>query len=117
MQYKPSPVEWTAWRSATSPGSTITATPGVPSACWIATRTNRGLWPALDSVSHQALASTNSRSGWVSWKKDVPIWAVGMCEASARTGAPLRFASYSPWMRCVLPGPQLPAHTASRPVT
>src|SRR4029453_10136804 len=40
----------------------------------------------------------------------------GMCEAIASTGTPLRWASYSPWIRWVFPGPQLPAQTASRPV-
>src|SRR5689334_16611174 len=63
------------------------------------------------------LASVNNRSGCVSWKYDVPICSVGMCDASANTGAPLRLASYNPWIRCVLPGPELPAHTARRPVS
>ena len=37
--------------------------------------------------------------------------------AIASTGAFDRCASYSPLMRCRLPGPLLPAHTASRPVS
>src|SRR5699024_8038315 len=41
----------------------------------------------------------------------------GMCEAIASTGAPSRCASNRPWIRCVLPGPQEPAHTASFPVS
>src|ERR1700678_3244036 len=35
----------------------------------------------------------------------------------ASTGTRLRFASNSPLIRCRLPGPQLPAHTASSPVS
>jgi hypothetical protein len=40
-----------------------------------------------------------------------------MCEAIASTGVPLRCASYTPLIKCRLPGPELPAHTASCPVT
>src|SRR6201996_7525135 len=40
-----------------------------------------------------------------------------MCAAMARTGTRLRLASNSPLIRCRLPGPQLPAHTASSPVS
>lgn len=58
-----------------------------------------------------------TRSGWVSWKNPVPICFDVMCEASANTGAPVRCASYRPWIKWVFPGPQLPAHTASRPVS
>ncbi len=35
----------------------------------------------------------------------------------ASTGTRLRFASNRPLIRCRLPGPQLPAHTASSPVS
>jgi hypothetical protein len=35
----------------------------------------------------------------------------------ATTGTRLRFASNSPLIRCRFPGPQLPPHTASSPVT
>ena len=35
----------------------------------------------------------------------------------ASTGTRLRFASNSPLIRCRFPGPQLPAHTASSPVS
>ena len=58
-----------------------------------------------------------SRSGWVSWKKPLPICLLGMCDAMASTGAPERLASYRPLIRCRLPGPQEPAQTASRPVS
>ena len=37
--------------------------------------------------------------------------------AIASTGTRLRFASNRPLIRCKLPGPQLPAHTASSPVS
>ena len=37
--------------------------------------------------------------------------------ASAKTGARLRWASYSPLTRWMHPGPLLPAHTANRPVS
>ena len=40
-----------------------------------------------------------------------------MCGEREDTGAPERCASMTPWIRWVLPGPQLPAHTASRPVS
>ena len=56
-------------------------------------------------------------SGWVSWKKPVPILPEGTWEAIASTGAPSRCASYRPWIMWVLPGPHEPAHTASLPVS
>src|ERR1700722_13767751 len=40
-----------------------------------------------------------------------------MCAAIARTGTRLRLASNRPLIRCRLPGPQLPAHTARSPVS
>ena len=39
-----------------------------------------------------------------------------MCAAIASTGTRLRWASKRPLIRCRLPGPQLPAQTASSPV-
>jgi len=42
--------------------------------------------------------------GCVSWKYPVPTSEPGMWAARARTGAPLRWASYNPLMRCRLPG-------------
>jgi hypothetical protein len=58
----------------------------------------RDLLGAVDGVgeptsSQKWLQSVKTRSGWVSWKKPVPIWRVGMCAAMASTGAPLRWAS------------------------
>ena len=69
------------------------------------------------TISQKWEHSWNSRSGWVSWKKPVPIFSEGMWEAIARTGALSRCASYRPWIIWVLPGPQEPAHTASFPVS
>ena len=40
-----------------------------------------------------------------------------MCAAMASTGTRLRWQSNRPLIRCRLPGPQLPAQTASRPVS
>ncbi len=40
-----------------------------------------------------------------------------MCAAIASTGTWLRWQSNRPLIRCRLPGPQLPAQTASLPVT
>ena len=72
----------------------------------------RGAWAALEIISEYTEHSVKSRSGWVSWKYEVPICSLGMCEAIARTGTRERFASYRPLMRCRLPGPHDPAHTA-----
>ena len=47
----------------------------------------------------------------------MPTWTLGICDAIASTGAPVRCASYRPWIRWVFPGPQLPAQTARRPVS
>ena len=68
------------------------------------------------TISQKWEHSRNRISGWVSWKKPVPILGLGMCEAIASTGALSRWASNRPWIRWVLPGPQEPAHTASLPV-
>lgn len=76
----------------------------------------RGICAGVPIASQKWLQSVKTRSGWVSWKYPLPICVLGICDASARTGAPERCASYRPWIRWVLPGPQLPAHTASRPV-
>ena len=46
----------------------------------------------------------------------MPISALGMWAAIASTGTRLRWQSYRPLIRCRLPGPQLPAQTASSPV-
>ena len=46
----------------------------------------------------------------------LPISAEGMCEAMPSTGTRERWQSNRPMMRCRLPGPQLPAQTASSPV-
>ncbi len=113
----PVPVGPAAGIPATSPGKTSTETPFAPSACCTPTRSRRGSCAGVETISHQLLQSVNTRSGWVSWKKPVPIWPDGMCEARASTGRPLRWASYRPWMRWVLPGPQEPAQTASRPLS
>ena len=67
--------------------------------------------------SQYTLHSRNNSCGWVSWKYCKPISARGMCAATASTGTRLRLASYRPLIRCRLPGPQLPAHTASSPVS
>src|ERR1035437_5700841 len=77
----------------------------------------RGAWAALEIISEYTEHSVKSRSGWVSWKYCVPICSLGMCEAIARTGTRERFASYRPLMRCRLPGPHDPAHTARVPVS
>ena len=77
----------------------------------------RGACSAVLISSEYTEHSLKSRSGWVSWKKLLPICLLGMCEAMASTGAPERLASYSPLIRCRLPGPQEPAQTASLPVS
>ena len=106
----------TSW-SATSPGSTITDTPRFAIAVWTAMCSRvRPCSPELTS-SQKWEHSANRASGWVSWKKPVPMVAEGMWEAIASTGAPSRWASKRPWTRWVLPGPQEPAQTASFPVT
>ena len=46
----------------------------------------------------------------------LPISADGICAAIASTGTRERWQSKRPLMRCRLPGPQLPAQTASSPV-
>ena len=76
----------------------------------------RGICSADETSSVQWLAWPKSSFGSVSWKKPVPISVETIWEAIARTGAPDRCASKTPWMRWVLPGPQLPAQTASLPV-
>ena len=43
----------------------------------------------------------------------MPISLLGMCAAIASTGTRLRWQSNRPLIRCRLPGPQLPAQTAS----
>ena len=45
-----------------------------------------------------------------------PISVLGIWAAMASTGTPLRWQSNRPLIRCRLPGPQLPAQTASSPV-
>ena len=47
----------------------------------------------------------------------MPISSRGICAAIASTGTRLRLASNRPLIRCRLPGPQLPAHTANSPVS
>ncbi len=87
------PVGTVAFRCATSPGSTSTETPPLASAVWMPIRASLGICAGWLSSSQKWLHSTNSRSGWVSWKKPVPICGLGMCDAMASTGAPLRCAS------------------------
>jgi hypothetical protein len=77
----------------------------------------RGSCSGVLTSSQYTLHSRNSSCGWVSWKYSPPISAVGICAAMASTGTLLRLASNSPLIRCRLPGPQLPAQTASSPVS
>ena len=67
--------------------------------------------------SQYTLQARNRSWGWVSWKYSEPISERGMWAAIASTGTRLRCASNRPLIRCRLPGPQLPAQTASRPVS
>ena len=53
----------------------------------------RGACAAVEIISEYTEHSRNSRSGWVSWKNCVPICALGMCDAIARTGTRERLAS------------------------
>ncbi len=99
-----------------SPGNVTTATPDLPTACCSAEWTTRGACSGVLTNSAYTEHSTNNRSGCVSWKNPEPICTLGMCDAMASTGAPDRFASYKPLMRCRLPGPHEPAQTASLPV-
>jgi len=78
--------------AARSPGRTTTETPRRPTAVWIATRRLCGICFGV-TTSHQYEQSWKVRSGWVSWKKPIPISWDWMCEAMATTGAPLRWAS------------------------
>ena len=87
------PVACAARRWNTSPEIASTDTPPRPSACWTAVRATRGICSAWLTSSQYSLQSTNTRSGCVSWKKPVPTSLLGMCEAIASTGAPVRCAS------------------------
>ena len=103
--------------SARSPGSVTTETPGLVTANWIAELTTAGHCCGVLTSSEYTEHSVKIRSGWVSWKYSEPMYCEGMWEAMASTGAPERLASYSPLIRCRLPGPHEPAHTASLPVS
>ena len=52
----------------TSPGTTTTATPPRASAARMAISSTRGSCSGTLTSSQYTLHSTNSRSGWVSWK-------------------------------------------------
>ena len=93
---------------------TTTATPFSSMAARIAICNTRGADSAVVTSSQYTLHSRNSSCGRVSWKYCEPISDCGMCAAMASTGTRLRCASKSPLIRCRLPGPQLPAQTASR---
>jgi len=99
----------------TSPGMTTTATPPRSSAARIVLSMTCGICSGMLASSQYTLHSRNSSCGCVSWKYCKPISTRGMCAATASTGTRLRLASYRPLIRCRLPGPQLPAHTASSP--
>ena len=103
--------------SATSPGITTTETPRLPTASRIAISSTRGIWLALgDQLAIvAALLEQRSPDGSPGNSRE-PISADGMCAAIASTGTRERWQSNRPLMRCRLPGPQLPAQTASSPV-
>ncbi|CAG6390680.1 exported hypothetical protein [Actinacidiphila cocklensis] len=100
-----------------SPGTTTTATPLRSTAARIAICRIRGPDSGLVTVSAYTLQPAKSSCGRVSWKYPEPISAPGIWAAMARTGTRLRWASKSPLIRCRLPGPQLPTHTFSSPVS
>ena len=69
-----------------SPGRVTTETPLRAMAFWMALCMTRGACSAVLISSEYTEHSVNSRSGWVSWKKPLPICLLGICEAMARTG-------------------------------
>ncbi len=53
----------------------------------------------------------------ISWKASLPISAAGTLPVIATIGTELRRAVPMPVTRFVAPGPEVPMHTPTRPVT
>ena len=103
--------------SPRSPGSVSTATPWWARAAFTACSSSSGSWLGVVSVLANTATSANSRSLSTSWKKSLPSSSLGTCPQIASTGACDFLASYRPLSRWIEPGPTVPMHTPSRPVS
>ena len=103
--------------SATSPGITTTATPRCATATRIARvqdlRQLAGIGDQLDIVAAFLEQAFGMRRLEI---VDADLACSGYARRSRAPGTPLRWQSNRPLIRCRLPGPQLPAQTASLPV-
>ena len=101
----------------TSPGRVSTATPCSWIAALAACSISDGSWSTLVTVWQNTDTSAKSTSLSTSWKKSLPMSSRGTWPVIASTGAWLLRASYRPLRRWIAPGPTVPMHTASRPVS